>query len=68
MKKIIDQRVSYMVDLLQKKLTKDEFFKLYVLMDSDPPAGPFYCAIANQAVELCPEEFSNSDQVCKVEK
>lgn len=68
MKKKINPDIAHVVDVLESKLTKDEFFALYVLMDSDPPAGPFYCAIADQAVKLCPEEFSNSNEVCKVEK
>jgi len=62
MKKIIDARVSYMVGVLQKKLTKEEFWRFYLLMDSDSPAGQFYCAVADKAIELCPEHFSNRDE------
>lgn len=68
MKKKINTDLGKMVTILESKLTKQEFYDLFDLMDADPPAGPFYCAVADKAVELCPEFFSNSKEVCKVKK
>lgn len=51
-----------MVSLLEKKLSKEEFFRLFELMDGDPPAGPLWEVLAEQAEKLCPEEFACEPQ------
>jgi hypothetical protein len=57
MKKKVNPDILDMVNTLAGKLTKEEFFDLYVLIDGDPPGGPFFGAMGDKAVELCPEEF-----------
>lgn len=59
MEKKIDSKISNMIRTLAVRLTKKEFFILYELMDGDPPAGPFYCAVADKAVEMFPKKFAD---------
>lgn len=49
--------IKKMVSILAKKLTEDEFLALQDLMDADPPAGPFWEAVTDQARKMRPDLF-----------
>jgi len=46
-----------MVKLLSSKLTKEEFNQLAIMIDGDPPTGPFWEAIQDQNMQLNPESY-----------
>ena len=50
---------KHMAKLLVSRLNKHEFLALREMMDQDAPAGPFYCAVSDEAVKLFPELFEN---------
>lgn len=47
-----------MVKVLSEKLTKEELFQLFCLIDGDGPAGPFWEGLAEKSEEYFPEQFS----------
>lgn len=48
-----------MVDLLASKLTKEEFYELFEIMDGDGPAGQLWQNIAEKAEEFFPDKFND---------
>lgn len=56
-----------LAELLSSKLTKEEFNQLADMIDSDPPAGPFWEAIQSKNCELSPELYASDDQIEKEE-
>jgi len=46
-----------MAKLLSLKLTKEEFDQLTLMIDGDPPAGPFWEAMQEQNMQLNPENY-----------
>lgn len=56
-----------MVDIVRSKLSKEEYINLYLLMDSDGPAGPLYCAMPAKAMEIAPELFNDDSPKQKKE-
>lgn len=48
-----------MVEVLARKLTREEFCDLYLLLDGDGPAGPFWEAMGDQAQHFAPNMFED---------
>ena len=46
-----------MVKILAEKLTQEEFFQLFLLIDGDGQAGPFWGIVADKAKEFFPVQF-----------
>lgn len=47
-----------MVKILSEKLTREEFYQLFCLIDGDGLAGPFWERVAEKAEEFFPNEFN----------
>ena len=56
-----------MAKLLESKLTKEEYNQLAELIDTDPPAGPFWEAIQKINLKLNPETYSSTQGILKKE-
>lgn len=50
-----------MAKLLSDKLSKEEFDQFADILDSDPPAGPFWEAVMEINVKLNPQHYSNTE-------
>lgn len=48
-----------MAKLLAEKLTKEEYLEFAEMLDGDPPAGPFYCAVVDLAARMAPELYQS---------
>lgn len=46
-----------MANVLEDKLTREEFLQLQQLMDNDGQAGPLWQAVSERAADLDPESF-----------
>jgi len=54
--------VEALVKVLKVKLTPDEQFELFRLVDADPPSGPLYDQLAQMAMKARPEEFEDDEE------
>lgn len=53
--------VKAMMKVLESKLSSDELYQLFDMIDSDPPGGPFYAALGDKVVALFPEKFADPE-------
>lgn len=57
-----------LVKYLASKISKKALVELFILTDSDPPAGPLWEALAEKAKEIKPELFDDPDADKMVKK